>query len=661
MKRILNRLAATLIFCFAYNMVFSQSPVLLQVGNEATQRDDFLRIYQKNNNSVSSQVETINIDEYLELYTVFRMKVLEAMSLGMDTAAAFRSELATYRKQLAQPYLMDEKLNESLIKEAYERKKYDIRASHILIKCDQFASPADTLKAYNKILQIRKRLLKGEDFAKVAVELSEDPSAQDHPYQGHNIRGNHGDLGYFSAFDMVYPFETAAYNTKVGEITMPVRTQFGYHLIKVVDKQPSLGKIQIAHIFFSYKPGESIDAATDKQGELAQKVYDLLQEGNDFAALCKKYSDDVNTAQSGGVMSWMTTNRFLPEFVVAIQQLKKGAYSKPFQTQFGWHIIKLMDTKPLGTFESEKEELKQKVGHSDRAILTEESLVNKTKNDYGFVDRPEALAALNKVVTDTIFFQGWKAENAKGMNDAMFTIGTKTYTQADFAKFLESHQQQLPKYDISTYLRWQYKIFVNENILAYADSQLETRYPDFKDLMSEYHDGILLFNLTEQKVWSRAVKDTVGLQEFYEKNKRNYMWDERLDASIIQVNDPEVLKNLTKKLKKLPTDEALLSAFNTDSIHKIEITRKLFLRGENSIIDNAQWVVTKKAEKVKEDPATFLIVRKVVAPEPKKLEEAYGLITTDYQTYLEAEWIKELKAKYPVKIDQAVLKTLSHK
>jgi peptidyl-prolyl cis-trans isomerase SurA len=389
-------------------------------------------------------------------------------------------------------------------------------------------------------------------------------------------------------------------------------------------------------------------------------AYKLLKGGSDFGDLAKKYSDDFSTSGKGGVLPWFGVNRLLPDFMLNIQKMKqKGDYSEPFQTMYGWHIIKLVDRKPVGSFEEEKDDIKQRISRTDRNNEIQNAFLVKTKANYGFTQNLPALDELTKTVTDSIFEGSWKLEQAAGLDKNLFTIGTLNYTQADFAKQLAAGERRGPRHDIPAYVYQQYNIFVNDAVNKYADNQLETEYPDFKALISEYHDGILLFDLTDKKVWSKAVKDTVGLQQFYEKNKTNFMWETRLDASVLTIKDASIIKSLKKLLKKGATDEQILAKFNRDSIQKITIEHKKFLKGENMNLENIAWKPgTSDIIPVADKESILVIVHQVVAPEPKLLQEIRGAMTADYQNFLEKEWINELRTKYPVDVNRDVFNSI---
>ena len=630
---------------------------MLNIADETITKGEFLKVYQKNNTKGES-LERQALEEYLDLYINFRLKVREAMVLGMDTIKSFRDELSSYRKQLAQPYLVDNDALDAMTREAHSRKLQDVRTSHILIKVDKTSSAADTLAAWNKITDLRKRIMKGEDFSKVAIEASDDPSAKDRTADGRKTKGNYGDLGYFTAFDMVYPFENVAYKLKIGEVSQPVRTDYGYHLIKVTDKLPAMGKVQIAHIMLVFPKNGTLDDSLSV-ADSANMAYKLLQSGTDFATVAKQFSDDKSTADKGGVLPWFGVNRMLPDFIQAISKLKKtGDYCEPFQSDFGWHILKLNDRKPIGNYDEEKEEIRQKINNNDRLKEAQKSFLAKVKAEYGFGEDLVAARELATLVTDSIFNASWKASEASTLVKPVVTIGTRTCTQTDFAGFLAKSQRKGPKKDIPAYVYNQYLEFTDDNILKYADSQLENKYPDFRSLMNEYHDGILLFDLTDKKVWTKAVKDTLGLQAFHEKNKGNYMWEDRVEASIFTIEDMSIARKLLKSIKKGLPNEVILSNFNKDTIRKVSVEHKKYIRGENAILDSVDWKPATIGPFNRNGKNLIVLVHRAVAPEPKLLNEARGLITADYQNFLEKEWIAELRSKYPVKVNRDVFDSI---
>ncbi len=655
----------SLIFIGFFGITKAQvnDPILLNVAGENVTKTEFLNVYQKNN--VKGEVmNRKSLEDYLDLYINFKLKVKEAEEQKLDTFTSFKTELAGYRKQLAQPYLTDKEVDDKLIKEAYERSQWDMRASHILLKVDKNATPEDTLAAYKKIMKIRDRIIKGEPFDKVAKETSEDPSARDRddPTSKTNIKGNGGDLGYFSVLDMIYPFENGAYNTKVGNISMPIRTDYGYHLIKVTSKKPAMGKVTVAHIFVSMPK----DAKIEDLGNYKTKIdeaYTKLQKGAKFEDVVKDYSDDKGSASKGGVLPSFGVNRMVPEFIDAIAKLNNiGDYSQPVQTSYGWHIIKLVDRKPIKSFDDEKAQLKSRIIKDSRSNKSIESVINRIKKDYNLKEFPETLKDFYAVIDTSIFDGKWDVQKAQKLSKTMFTLGPKTITQTDFAHFLASKQAKRPKMSIPPYVNDRYKIFVDDYCKNYEDGKLEEKYPEFKSLMKEYRDGIMLFELTDKKVWSKAIQDTNGLKDFYENHKKNYMWEVRLDASIYTCNNSEIADNARKLLKDVDkgkiTENDVLKKINTDTIPSMKIEHKLFLKKENPMIDSVKWSKGVSNNISKDKKIVFVVVHKVVEPEPKQIKEAKGLITADYQNFLEKEWIDQLRKKYTYTVNKDVFESL---
>lgn len=658
MKKSVSGIFAFLFLCLS-TLLQAQDPVILTVAGEETTKSEFLNVFKKNN--VNGEViDRKSLEEYMELYINFRLKVKEAEASGLDTVKAFKDELAGYRKQLAQPYLIDEEMNRSLLNEAFDRKKTDIRASHILIRVDRNASPADTLAAYKKIMNIRKRILKGEDFGKVAELMSDDLSARDRTAEGRTFKGNKGDLGYFTVFDMVYPFETGAYNTPLGEISMPVRSDFGYHLIKVTDRKPAMGRVQVAHILIRIPSGATASDSADI-AKKTNEVYQKAVSGEDFARLVEQYSDDKSTSTKGGILPWFGSNKMIPEFIREISTLKNpGEITRPFISSFGWHIVKLMDHKDIGTYEDNLNDLKQSLTRNDRAKKSEEALINRIKKEYKFTEKPKTLSAFYKVVTDTVFNAGWKSTQAEGLNKTMFTIGRRSITQQDFAKYIEVNQKKRNPEEIRQFVNASYNSFKTDVLLAYEDSQLESKYPEFKSLVREYRDGILLFELTDQKIWSKAVKDTLGLNEYYNKHKTEYMWDQRVDATVytLESDDSEIIYELRSNIVKGLSDNELLERFNSDSTAILTTDHRKFSRGDHAIIDTLKWEKGISKD-IQSDGKVYIVnIHQVLEPEPKQLDEARGLITSDYQNYLEKNWIKELREKYPYSVNRDVLSSI---
>ncbi|MDP2424448.1 MAG: peptidylprolyl isomerase, partial [Bacteroidales bacterium] len=573
---------------------------------------------------------------------------------------AFQQELNGYRAQLAKPYMVDEEATERLIREAWERLKEDLRASHILVRADKTAAPADTMEAFKKALQIRERLLKGENFSDVAVEVSEDQSARDRDAAGRIFPGNKGDLGFFTAFDMIYPFENAAYALKKNDISKPVRTDFGYHIIQLTDRKPAMGKVLAAHILLLFPPNAT-DQDTAHLQQKSLEIYNQLISGASFDELAATFSDDRSTADKGGVLQWFGTNRMIPDFIEQIFMLEKpGDFTKPFQTQFGWHIVKLIDQQKPGSLDESYADLKEKALKNERSVVIKESLVTKIKKQNGYKEKRKALKPFYTFVNDEVFSGNRAVPADAKLTKKLFTIGSKKYLQSDFGAYLAANQKLDDSQDKTSFVNSSFNEFVEKSVLDYHDSQLEKKFPEFKAIMNEYHDGILLFELTDKKIWSKAVKDTSGLEDFYEKNRYNYLWGERADASIytFTTNDKDLINKARELAEKHVANEEILAQINKDAL-VLQIQRRLFSKGDHELVDKVDWTYGVKEVTTKDGQQALVVIHNTLEPGPKQLNEARGLVTADYQNYLEKEWIVELRQKYPVKINYDLVPQIS--
>lgn len=638
-------------------------PVLIQLNGRSVTLSEFESAYTKNN--LTMQVaDPKSVEEYLELYINFNLKVLEAIHLGMDTNAVFQRELAGYREQLAKPYLTDQEVTEHLLQEAFERMQYDIRASHILVNVGEHSSPADTLAAWERINQIRQRVLSGESFEKVARETSDDPSARDQASTATRpaMRGNGGDLGYFSVLDMVYPFESTAYNTPVGEVSQPVRTSFGYHLIQVTDRLPAMGRAHVAHIMTIFAPGS--DAETQEEArKRSQEIYEKIQAGEDFGELASQFSDDRSSGRRNGEMPPFTSNRMVPEFIKAINDLNNpGQITQPIRTQYGWHIIKLLEKTPPGAFEDVALDLKNRISRDTRSELSQEVVIERLKDEYQFRENLQALQEITRTVDESIFERKWEPAKAAGLNGLLFSFAGQNFTQQDFAAYLGQSQGMRTPEAIDTYVGAMYDNFVKQQILTFENGHLEEKYPEFKAIMKEYHDGILLFELTDKLVWTKAVEDSLGLHAFYEENQQNYLWPDRLDATIYTFADQRLAKRARREIVRADRNglgySHVLGKINPGSSLDVTAQRGLFSQDEEDFLGLAEWEAG--ISKPLEWKGQYIIIQvhDVIPSHPKKLEEIRGILIADYQNHLEKEWVESLREKYDIVVNRELLKEL---
>ncbi|MBN9293146.1 MAG: peptidylprolyl isomerase [Flavobacteriia bacterium] len=633
---------------------FSQKdPVVLEVGNKKVTKSEFLQIYLKNNDD--PKFDQKSMDDYVEIFTKFKLKVVEAEHEGYDTIPKLKRELEGYRKTLATPYLTDKTLQDDLVKQVYERLKTEVRASHILVKVAERATPEDTLKAYNRILAIKKRIEAGEDFEKVArsSDGSEDPS----------VAYNGGDLGYFTAFQMVYPFEEAAYRTPKGKISNIVKTRYGYHILKVTDVRPARGTIRTAHIMIALAKNasaEDIEAAKKK----AYEIYTKAKNGEDFAKLAETFSDDTQSAAKGGELPPFgtgTTTRMIPVFENAAFGLKNnGDITEPIQTDFGFHIIKRLDWKPLGSFDELKKELQTKVSKDDRSKITQDSFIQKLKKEYKYKSYKAKNISWFYNNIDSSYFKNNYSYTGLTTDKPLFVLNKQAFTQKQFAEYIQKNTKYIRNGSFKDIIDQHYANWERQSILNYEQSRLDGKYPDFKLLMNEYHDGILLFEIMSDKVWNKASQDSTGLTAFFEKNKDKYVWGKRVDAFVYECISNDVANNVYGMISKnnAVSSKEIIDEVNKTSelnlkvkTNKYEIESTPFLKGHDFV---------KGLNKVYEYNGKYYVVfvNEILDPSAKELAECRGLVISDYQNYLETTWLSELKQKYPVKIHTEVLYNL---
>lgn len=647
MKNIILQIALT----FFAVALYAQDRTLLEIGDEKIDADEFIHIFNKNSNHEGNATRK-DVDEYMDLFVNFKLKVHEGQALGLDTSRSFKQEIAGYRKQLAQPYLSDKSIEDELVKEAYERMCYDINASHILITVSSNASPEDTLKAWNKINELYKRAAKGEDFAKLADENSQDPS----------VVKNHGDLGYCTVFGLVYEFETAMYNTKPGEVSAPFRTKFGYHILKVNDRRPAKGRYKIAHIMV-VSPQDATEEEKKEAKETIENVYAQLKNGADFAEMADKFSADRRTAVKGGELGWINVGgRMIREFEDAAFNIKNvGEISEIVSTGYGYHIIKLLEKEDIKPFDECKAELKSKVSGNMRSYKGRDVVIANLKKEYKVKDMQKKIAPFYKsYVTDSIFNGTWKIDSTLKLDKIIFDIKGEKYTEKDFAQYLTKFNIKQQPVDIKMLVLNAYKQFGDKCIIEYEEKHLEEKYPSFKYLMKEYHDGILLFALTNEAVWNKAIADTAGLTQYYESVKDNYKWGYRYDIQSYKCKDAKTAKDLVQAFSANFEDKSIIDKINAkDSAMAVPSESALSEKGQSLFVDNAirESGISENAgqTKVYANADNVVTTVKVVAPTTKQLSEIRGIVTAAYQDHLEKIWTEGLHKKYNVKIHEDML------
>ncbi len=651
----LKKIVAVSMLSFCLTSIASSQAldkVALTINGKPITLAEFNYLFSKNRDA-KAPVDSQQVADYVNLFVNYKLKVEDALAHRLDTSASFETELAGYRKQLAAPYLTDTTVDQEVMHEAYSHMLFDVRASHILIPLKPDASPADTLKAYNKAMEVRKLIEENHPFDSLAIAYSGDPS----------VKHNGGDLGFFTAFRMVYPFEEAAYRLKVGEVSMPVRTRFGYHIIKVTDRRPARGEVKVAHIMVMVPKEASAQDWSNARARI-ESIRDSVMHGADFAKMAAQYSDDKGTARNGGEIAPFGIGRVIPSFENAAFALSfVGEVSQPVQSPAGWHIIKLLQKYPIPSFSEVRNKIKEGITRDERNGAGQKAFVENLKKSYDYKDNlKNALAVVSLI--DSSFAQGkWSAQVAKRMSKPVFTFAKKKYTQYQLAQYLSGHEGKMPTDRIS-FANEMVNAMAYDSLLAFESSMLESKYPNFRFLMNEYHDGMLLFNISSSMVWNRASADTVGLQRFFEENKASYIQPLMEHAAIAVYSDAALAQRAKHVVDSIGVAHLVVDSLSkalTGGLKPMNFASGWY-RPEDHIL----------LSKLPQEPGVYVMSDKNSAPALvvidgikrnylPELDEVKGMVASDYQGKLDEEWVKQLKAKYPVTINWSVLQTLVKK
>lgn len=643
-----------LLVLFSFTTAISQdnNPVFLKIHNREITKPEFERLFNKNN----SLTGETNLNEYLEMFINFQLKVIHAEEEKLPLNPAFQEELRIYRQQLARPYLTHPETEEEFLKEAYQRMLFDVNASHILIKIDEETNPEDTLFAWEKAVRLRVQIRAGEEFEAVARRASDDPTA----------KTNNGNIGYFTAFQMVYPFEKAVYEMQPGEISMPVRSRFGYHIIRLNGKRQSPGEVKLQHILLRIPPGADNEQTVSQQEKITV-IHKRLLTGEDFGKLAAEFSQDLSSAGNNGEMNWFGTGRMFPEFEEKAFSLKeKGSISEPFKTQYGWHIIKLADKKSIPPYNDIKEEIRDRLysARDERGWVIQKNFIETLKKDYSFSEVNGSLDIFYNLPLE--WFVKPDIDKANSFSAPLFHIGNQVVYQNEFAAFLK---RDVPPGEINNlhhYVSEHYKSFIAAKLIEKEDKSLEIKYPEFKYIAREYYDGLLLFEITDKEIWTKAIADTNGLESFYNQNKTNYMRREQLDATQFDITNSnaasDIHKFIARSIRRKYSEPSLVNNITKRfGENAVLMNRSIFIREENSLVGKIAWRKGLSDIVKDKNKTSFFYVHQVIKPVPLPLDEIRGLVISDYQEYLEQKWVESLRKKYDVKIDQSILSSLKAK
>ncbi len=649
--------AITAALLLAASISFAQTdPVLFTVKGNPVTVSEFRYIYTKTNQEKADFSEK-SLRDYLDLYTKFKLNVQKARDMRLDTVPTLKGELDGYRRTLANSYLVDKEVTDKLVRETYDHMQQDVDISHAFIACDRNAKAADTLRAYKRAMNWQKMLKGGLAFEKLAADSSEDKSAKE----------NKGSLGYITAMlpDGYYDMEKAIYGGKAGDVKL-VRSNSGYHLVKINAFSPARGEVEVAQILI--RKGDN-DEKTAKQKMRADSAYAALQSGAKWEEICTRYSDDKVSAAKGGYLGFFGINRYQRAFEDAAFALEKdGDYSKLVETSIGWHIIQRKSRRPLGSFETIKRGLTERVKRDSRSEIAKQSMIGRIKKESNFKEFPKALDEWSAKQTDSIFLTfKWKPDAAKPQTPLM-RFGDKNYTVADFEDYCARASRDRMRgmgFPLQETIQKLYKNWSGETAMSYEESQLDKKYPEFKSLMREYEEGILLFEALKINVWDKANSDTAGLQKYFDANlNQKYRWDERARTSIytLKTDDPKVLAEVRDFAAKNPAAE-VLKKFNKQDGETLTVIEKTYEKGkQKDLLD--KWkagAMTDATTDANTKTASFVKVEEILPPAAKTLTEARGYAVADYQDFLEKQWIEELRKEYPVQLNEDVLKTLIKK
>lgn len=613
--------------------------ILFTVDGDSIKAEEFVRVYNKNLDLVKDESQK-DIDSYLNLFVNYQLKVKEAKRQGLDKDTKYIREFSSYKNQLIKNYLSDSKVTEALMREAYDRMGYDVKASHILIRMEE--NDTDTLKVYQDLMKLRDRVKK-EGFGKVKNDV----------HDGKTVFAE--DLGYFSAFKMVYEFENAAYNTKVGDISKPFRTRFGYHIVNVEDKRPSLGDVTVAHIMITNNENDSI---SDPEAR-AKEIYRMIKQGEDFESLAKQFSDDKSSAGNGGKLATFSSGQLSsPEFEKIAFNLKApGDISQPFQSQYGWHIIKLLDKIELPAYEDVKFDIENKIQRDSRSSLINTTLAKDLKETYDITLNPSAKGYFESILSNDFFDRGWTLPKNFKQDETLLVIQNDTIRYNDFGEHLLKIQnvyadQKMP---FKTIVEKEFNNFEEDAILNYHKEHLEFENKEFAHILGEYRDGLLLFDLMEKDVWNAAATDSIGLLKYYNGHKDDYFWEDRVDVVIATSTKEKDIKGVAKLLKRGWSPEDIGKTMNTDKEQKVVFTKGIKVADDESLPDDT-FIRTGLSKIYHYNNAYHIIDVKALLPKTNKtFDEAKGKIISDYQNALEADWLESLNKRYEVQINENIL------
>jgi peptidyl-prolyl cis-trans isomerase SurA len=649
-------LGFTMIFCATLS---AQTPtpetVLFKVAGKPVEVGEFDYIYKKTNASQANYSRE-SLEEYLDLYVKFKLKVQQAREMKLDTITALARELEDYRRQLADAYLVDKEVTDKLVEQAYSRMQFEREVSHILFKFKANATAADSAVVVDRANRVLEMVSKGSDFERMAIGQSEDQ----------NARENKGYLGFLSAMlpNGFHDLENAIYETPVGKVSGLVYSPMGLHIVKIWSERPARGEMEVAHILIRDPENSPIEGAEQK----IIGIWTELNDGAAFETLANQYSEDLTTASKGGYLGFFGINRYEQSFENAAFDLPTdGAVSNPFRTKIGWHLVKRISKKGVDPLPKIKSRLQAQIKQDGRFESARRQMISSIQKEAGFSDNKNILNAYIGSLDQEFLSYKWKGSEYP--TSTLIQLDQKTnVSTADFTEFLLRNQrkrlQMSRDSNVVETAMVLYQDFVDESMIKYAEKKLEVKYPEFKALMREYEEGILLFEAAKMLIWDKASQDSVGLAAYHKANPQRYMWGERAELIeyIITNTDAKTAEKIRAYARK-NSPVKVLKKFNKKS-DVVQAVTRMVEKNNASELDPMPWVAGSMTDMIiieKDNFYSFKKVERLMEPTPKALNECRGPVIADYQDHLEQEWVKELRTKYKVEINTQVIESMIRK
>ena len=628
-------------------------PILFSVQGKPIHVSEFKYIYTKNNGD-KADYSRASLEEYLNLYIKFKLKVQKALDMGLDTVKTLQEELETYRKQLSNSFLSDHEVVDQLVIEAYERMKTDRRVAHILVSVTPPGSPKDTLAAYNEAIKLSQQIKSGDNFEQLARQYSDD----------RNTSAQGGEIGYLQAMlpSGYYSMETAIYTLQKGQVSEPVRSPLGYHIIKLLDVRPARGEMEAAHLLIRKSTDQNKNAQAKR---LADSLFQVLQKGVNFEGLAAQYSEDRQTAPRGGNIGVISINQYDIEFENAMFALTAdGQITKPVETSIGWHIIKRLRKMDIQPFEQMKNVIKARIEQDSRVEQAKGLVIDRILAEANFTEHQENYQYYQSLLDSSFLTYRWRTPGSL-RDRPLFSFGTdNTFSTSQFSAYLFKNTRERVRLAASQtvegLLKTMYHNFVRESALQYEEKNLKNKYPEFRNLMREYEEGIMLFEATKLEVWDKATFDTTGLAMYYDKNKTKFMWGPRADlyTVVIQDKDPKVTKKIISTLAKKSVEDVAKTYNQAGEV--VTYTSVKYEQGVKEL-EGLAWkkrVTSVPDKNAEQKTVTLKLLDNLSGPTPKTLDEARGYVIADYQDHLEKQWVNSLQQKYKVEVDKGVFESL---